>query len=609
MNWRHSFFLLALLAGCDGEMPDTDAGDDPDSGAPPMEDAGRDAGMDAGPGPAPTFRNADLRPDEQVARDALRSLGLPMFGGNPARCVACHDLSTAGAIRAWADPSAAAWTNCFSNLAPATRAESAAIIECFRNDAGEYDAAELGIYASGAHFDWFAWIFRTGGPADFETELETFRDTAGMPPASHPALTQGEFDTLTEWFQRGLPMLDELFMPVDPPGTCTDYTTAAVDAVLDASELDSWSTRNAGAGMLMYGCAGAATPRDCFSTLPRVSTIDGAADWETPAGTLRVVYNIPYQTSYWTRSSANGRWVAHGGSNTGAGASIIDLERGVVVGVNASYDPGFFPDGSGFVFQPGQHVCHTNVLLASPTRINFAESGCISASFGLYEHVGASLDGDDYWIVESPATWTIDDGSSLEDPSGIVASASTDVLFHRLTNTGSGFVAGADIRVVTPYLTNHVLSPTGRLMVTQLSNGGRNIGYALHRVDITRDGSGVPTSIALPEIGRYCQLGGKPAMSLDDRWLITHHRADDSDAVDLGFTGPGDPAFAAYRGISNVYLVDLRTGARTRLTNMQPGQAALFPHFRSDGWIYILIRTGNGSGPEYIVASDAALAP
>ena len=36
------------------------------------------------------------------------------------------------------------------------------------------------------------------------------------------------------------------------------------------------------------------------------------------------------------------------------------------------------------------------------------------------------------------------------------------------------------------------------------------------------------------------------------------------------------------------------------------GQYALFPHFRSDGWIYATIRDAN-TKHEYMVASDAAL--
>jgi hypothetical protein len=94
-------------------------------------------------------------------------------------------------------------------------------------------------------------------------------------------------------------------------------------------------------------------------------------------------------------------------------------------------------------------------------------------------------------------------------------------------------------------------------------------------------------------------------MSFDDRWLVTHHRATDADAVDLGFTGPTDPAFAPYRNVSNLYLVELATGTITRLTMMAPGQQALFPHFRSDGWIYYIVKTAGL--PEYVVATDAAL--
>jgi hypothetical protein len=39
---------------------------------------------------------------------------------------------------------------------------------------------------------------------------------------------------------------------------------------------------------------------------------------------------------------------------------------------------------------------------------------------------------------------------------------------------------------------------------------------------------------------------------------------------------------------------------------MNPGQFAIFPHFRSDGWIYYEVRDGN-TKKEYIVVSDAAI--
>ena len=52
--------------------------------------------------------------------------------------------------------------------------------------------------------------------------------------------------------------------------------------------------------------------------------------------------------------------------------------------------------------------------------------------------------------------------------------------------------------------------------------------------------------------------------------------------------------------------MDMATGVTRRVTMLNPGQYALFPHFRSDGWIYFQVRDSN-SGREYAVASDAKL--
>ena len=89
--------------------------------------------------------------------------------------------------------------------------------------------------------------------------------------------------------------------------------------------------------------------------------------------------------------------------------------------------------------------------------------------------------------------------------------------------------------------------------------------------------------------------------------MVFHHYVVDADAVDLGFSSANDTGFADYQevGSSNLYLVDLTTGDSRRLTNMPAGQYALFPHFRSDGWIYFVVRTLENE--EYFVATDAAL--
>ena len=121
---------------------------------------------------------------------------------------------------------------------------------------------------------------------------------------------------------------------------------------------------------------------------------------------------------------------------------------------------------------------------------------------------------------------------------------------------------------------------------------------------------GTSYTIQVPEIARYCLSGGKPGFSYDERWIVYHHYVTptDADAIALGFTGAMDPGFLPYKtlGAANLYLLDLTTGVTVRITNMRPGQYALFPHFRSDGWIYAVVRDP-GVNHEYMVASDAAL--
>jgi hypothetical protein len=239
------------------------------------------------------------------------------------------------------------------------------------------------------------------------------------------------------------------------------------------------------------------------------------------------------------------------------------------------------------------------------------EPGCATSSVGLYEHLGASLDGGDYWATSAgSAAW--DNGghmATLRDPppnSPWRASAATTLTL--MGNTGTTFTNIAQINVSTPYQGDGVISPSGTLLLTRVADsaGTTQVGYRLHRLNTTRTGSAVMAS--LTPIANYCAFGAKPAFSLDERFVVYHHYVVDSDATELGFTGASDPAFAAYRsqGASNLYLMDLATGHTTRLTTMGAGQYALYPAFRNDGWIYFIVRT-LGTNVEHVIASDAAL--
>jgi hypothetical protein len=103
-------------------------------------------------------------------------------------------------------------------------------------------------------------------------------------------------------------------------------------------------------------------------------------------------------------------------------------------------------------------------------------------------------------------------------------------------------------------------------------------------------------TIDTPLAAEICVPGTKPNFSFDERFLVTHQYVDR--------TEPDQAQLP--EGSSNIVLADLATGKIVRLTTVQSGQFALYPHFRADGWIYFIVRDMNADH-EFAVASDAAL--
>jgi hypothetical protein len=248
-------------------------------------------------------------------------------------------------------------------------------------------------------------------------------------------------------------------------------------------------------------------------------------------------------------------------------------------------------------------------LTSNPTQVTMTEPECTSlTSIGLYEHVGA-IAGGDHFAIDS--RFVSDDGGhgpTLRDPYANFSS-SASMGFIPLLFDGVKFTDKAQITVPAAFEGDAVLSPSARLAVTRVAGpDDEQLGFVLRKVVATP--AGATYTIQTPEIARYCVSGGKPGFSYDERWMVYHHYVTptDADAVELGFADAMDPGFAPYKtlGAANVYLLELATGNVVRITNMRPGQYALFPHFRSDGWIYAVIRDNNADH-EYMVASDAAL--
>ncbi len=605
--------LLGLLSSACGGGG---AGDDDDTvdaagvaiDAPGAPDASPDARV------IPVLRNPVSLPDDELALQAAAILG----EGGSKNCDRCHAL-TRDRLGSWQTQSASAVTRCLTNVAPMTQAEAAAIVECFRDEPGvatsAWHASNLGIYATAATLPWFDYVFRTAFPATWEEQLGVFLDQASMPRSDSGALTQPQFDIVAEWFARGLPAL-ETAIPGDPPVTqCTTAVTPDMQSHVTEMQTQGWRAANAEAGILMFGCAGATDPRQCLTAYPLSTAESWSERWNATAPTtsLRVLHQYAYLSNYWTRSSADGRYVAFGGAAASSQtyrSTVVDLSGPTDMRAAAYYDPGFFPDNSGFALQGnGARFCEQSLLATSPTTITFDEPQCrVTGAVGLYQHLGAARGGD-YWTVDGQ--FTNDNGGrstsqpTRSDPSASFSdSASIDLV--PLIHTGSQFVPQPKVTKALPYEGDVVMSPTAKLLVSRVRASASQTVLILRKVVATPSGGSYDVDV--PEIARYCVRGGKPGISYDDRWMVIHHYVEAGDWAALGFGSASDPGFVelASAGSANIYLVDLLTGVSTRLTTMGPGQYALYPHFRSDGWIYFTVRD-RPRGVENIVASDAAL--
>ncbi len=588
-----------------------------------------DPGAPASPLTSPPLRNPVTLADAELARQALTLLGSSAVGAQGS-CRSCHSLGRPTLTR-WAQLTADFSTACLSDTQLASVAAADAMLGCLRQRAGKpsvrFTPQSFGIYAAAAHLPWFSFVFEQASPVASGTAThQEFVTRVGMPLAGQ-AWTQGEFDVVAEWFARRLPGLFEL-IPEEPGEQCAAGLDPELTRYVEERAVSGWRARNAQVPLLMYGCAPGQSGSACLSSLPRAGEGALGVGWSTVAGSqIRILHdNSELPSFYWSRASADGRFIGAGvlepGDNDGYGGQILDLEEQRSIAGDFSYDATFFPDNSGFLMQqsgfgrPVALICPQSVLAEQPYDITGEEPGCTlsEGAFGLYQQPAKSLDGEDYLVVHG--TYEADNGgfSPVFTQPSAAFEARSGLALTPLLNTGDGFAVGNAVQRVTPLQGDPILSPSGGLLVLRVKGreystviNGQNVieaeqsGYALYRV------AQQAGSISIRDLGRVCLTGGKAIFSYDERWLVFHHYVQPSDAQALGFSGPDDPAFAAYRrrGASNLMLVDLRSGAAQRITSMAPGEYAVFPHFRSDGWIYFVVRTLEGT--EYFAASDAAL--
>lgn len=630
---RTSLFLVAVpallaSAACTGGPSDADSdgavgpGDDasivgdasPDGMTIPVDAAQPDA-TDG----VPVFFNPrdDLN-DNDLADQALALLSDSQAGN----CSDCHGI-TKQRLYHWRALSDSSVSECLTDLSVPNQTVAREMINCLREDPNNsnsfFDASHAAIFSTGAHLAWFKYTFEIAYGASYLAPYNEFLNRIGMPKGGNTPYNQSQFDIIASWFTRGLPLI-EAKLPGDPaPTECTPGVSSVVTNHVAETALSGWRAVNEQNGILMHGCNPMSNDVfDCLSTYPSYAETPAQSNWaaNVPNQQIRVLRENGYRSSFWTRSSADGRYVGHGatsgGTNTSnANSMIVDLKRDYQIPGTAYYDPSFFPDNSGFMFQTGRaYMCNQSFLSDTKAVTYDAEPECTyTNNIGLYQHVGADVGSGDYWAVAAQFTSDNGGGRTFSDPNAGFSSNSTARLTP-VVHDGSNYSAGERISKSIPYEGDTIISASSKMLLSRLRGpGGSQMGFVMRQLNATETQQGY--DIEIPEVARYCFNGGKPAFSYDDRWLVLHHYLDvsgDTDAIDLGFSGSSDPGFSDYQndGAANIYLIDTLTGDVTRITTMNSGEYALFPHFRSDGWIYFIVRSVNYSG-EYIVASDAAL--
>jgi hypothetical protein len=598
----------------------------------------------ASPGDAVGSNAADLS-DADLAKAALGILGadnVPPAAGDTKSCgfTGCHSINTV-TVTSWSQEFRAAM-DMLQSSAPV--ADKLNYVRADSHDpTSPFVPERLGFMAAGAHLMPGADVSATVNPNTFkqaqliaslfagQDDLYTqFRAAVKMPVLdSYPKLTAAKYETILTWFQKGMPQLHEL-LPEDRPTACVDNFDA-LRTRTSAVKTQNWQATNRARQLPMVGCAPpdgtqSVSATSCFQqqiagkdVFPNAAQTDVGRTWAEDGSTVRILRQLSGRNSYWLRSSADGRFSMTGGGAAGGGAQAVDHLATLSghnrdIGLNASYDPDFWPDNRAFMFQGGTKFCAQSLLeKATTTLVSFSEPECsnLSSASGLYQTVGEVIDDNamsDRFIVFSD--WAGDAGSFSASAVDTTPRGGPDSAVNVYTaiavgtDVSQGYkVNGPAFKIDTPYRGDTMMSRSGHLLGNrwsygQAADGTTAHGYAIEKLDYQLVGGHYQFNLS--SLGNICLRGNKANFSYDERFFTTHHYNEPSD-----YTASDDPAYHQ-KGSSDIYIVDFITGKKQKVTKMGPGQFALYPHFRSDGWLYFLAVDYNQS-KYYVAAIDWAI--
>jgi len=576
--------------------------------------------------------------NEDLGRKALSIMGAKLPNAQQ-QCNRCHDINKATLTKWHADYKTAV------QFIGDDRRTIDKRLDYMRRDPSDrtsgFSPAKLGFLTAGSHFGGSAAVDKTRHPATYkqsqileklfagrEAEYDKFRSETLMPiEPEYDRLSAAEYNTIATWLDKGMPKLNEILPEDARPTVCTDDFTQ-LKAHASAIKSKSWESVNKENRVPMFACDAGSKPSDCFKQkfdgkdiFASSADKDYSRSWAQDGSVVRVLRELEYKTFFWSRTSADGRFVANGMSGGPDGAVIADLAAALApggpktrdIGASARYDPDFWPDNKGFMFQGTSNggVYCAQSLLTNPNtkKISFNEPECSKLdTIGLYQTVGQRI-GDnsvaDHFVVNGKFA-SDNPGQSANDADlgttfGPDAKAIIRVMFARGNDAEAGYEVKQSVELNTPFEGDIMMSRSSSLLGARVAGERGQLGYAVRQVTSTFGADGY--KFALKPIGRICMAGNKANFSFDERFLVTHHYLTRADFA-------SDAEFAPYKekGAADIYMTDFVTGKKVRITRMAAGQFALFPHFRSDGWVIFSVRDASGAAKkEYIAASDWAI--
>jgi hypothetical protein len=572
----------------------------------------------------------------ETAEKILGQLGAIQSAQEPL-CSDCHALNTR-VISDWGDQAQSIKYDCFQgafedNFDQWTREKALEAVACLRDPErnNEFTPHRLGLYAAGMHLENYRKLFELAYD-DYQPEYNAFLNAVKMPPGNRQGFSPADFTAMRKWNDGypNRPFLEEIIGNITFPDQCQSWISPKLPLHLDAMQTEGWRARNRANGIMMFGC-----PDDdslhCFTqhdstgrpVFPRSADTVYGSDWaqDTPDSAIRVIYQIPQKTSFWMRTSADGRFVANGlsgGPNSpgdGFEGMITDLSgltgpsrQAKDIPVLAYFDPAFFPDNSGFMFQGNRTGICSQRTLENPavTRIDWTQPGCSASDehqVGLYQSIGTSLGGSDLLAVTGPFA---SDFGGMPDGNAPFNSVSR-AWFQMLAFDGTIYRNVARVTKEMPFEGDFAFSPSAKILSSRMTGADDNynqipLAYKFYGVSFT---PGPVSAVETEELATFCQSGRKGNFSFDERFWTFHRIVEPGDWRDLGFANASDPEFTALVGqSSNIHVIDLLTGTSHRLTRMRSGQYAQFPHFRSDNWLMFMVEEGQ---TRYVVGSDAVI--